>query len=59
MGILGGNHMSTAAWIVIILLIIIVMVLPIVPKENCVNLLGQNVACVTEHVSIIQLIFGK
>jgi hypothetical protein len=51
--------MSTAAWIAIILLIIIVMVLPIVPKENCVNLLGQNVACVTEHVSIIQLIFGK
>ncbi|MCE8424374.1 MAG: hypothetical protein J5U17_01175 [Candidatus Methanoperedens sp.] len=51
--------MSPATWIVIILLIIIVMVLPVVPKENCVNFLGQNVVCVTEHVSIIQLIFGK
>jgi hypothetical protein len=51
--------MDSAKWIVIILLIIIIAVLPIVPKENCLNLLGQNVTCVTEHVSIVQLIFGK
>lgn len=51
--------MGAAVWIVIILLIIMVMVLPIIPKENCANFLGYNVACVTEHVSIVQLIFGK
>lgn len=51
--------MSTAASIVIILLVIIIMVLPIVPIENCAKVLGYNVACVTEHVSIVQLIFGK
>ena len=51
--------MNSAMWIVIILLIVIIMVLPIIPKENCVEVLGQNVACTTEHVSIVQLIFGK
>lgn len=51
--------MSNATWIVVILLIIIIMVLPIVPIENCAKLLGYNVACVTERVSIAQLIFGK
>jgi len=51
--------MSSATWIVVILLIIIVAVLPIVPKEMCANLLGYNIACVTQHVSIVQLIFGK
>ncbi|MDD5615448.1 MAG: hypothetical protein PHH85_04535 [Candidatus Methanoperedens sp.] len=51
--------MSAAVWIVIILLIIIIMVLPIIPIENCAKLLGYNVACVTQHVSVVQLIFGK
>jgi hypothetical protein len=51
--------MNYATWIVVILLIVIIMVLPIIPKENCIQVLGQNVACTTEHVSIIQLIFGK
>ena len=51
--------MNSAAWIVVILLIVIIMVLPIIPKENCVTVLGQNVACTTQHVSIVQLIFGK
>ena len=51
--------MNSAAWIVIILLIVIIMVLPIIPVENCAKVLGYNVACVTEHVSIVQLIFGK
>ncbi len=51
--------MSPAAWIIIILLIIIIIVLPIIPKENCVQVLGQNVVCTTQHVSIAQLIFGK
>jgi hypothetical protein len=54
-----GEIMSSAKWIVAILLIIIIMVLPIIPKENCVQLLGYNVACTTQHVSIIELIFGK
>ncbi|MDO9097232.1 MAG: hypothetical protein Q7U60_03830 [Candidatus Methanoperedens sp.] len=51
--------MSSGVWIVVILLIIIIIVLPIVPIENCAKLLGYNVACVTERVSIAQLIFGK
>ncbi|MCX9026246.1 MAG: hypothetical protein OIN85_09160 [Candidatus Methanoperedens sp.] len=51
--------MNSAVWIVIILLIVIIMVLPIIPVENCAKLLGYNVACVTEHVSIVQLIIGK
>jgi hypothetical protein len=51
--------MNSAMWIVVILLIIIIMVLPIIPKENCVQVLGQNLACTTQHVSIVQLIFGK
>lgn len=51
--------MNSATWIVIILLIVIIMVLPIIPVENCAKVLGYNVACVTEHVSIVQLIFGK
>jgi hypothetical protein len=51
--------MSSAKWIVVILLIVIIMVLPIIPKENCVQVLGYKVACTTEHVSIAQLIFGK
>jgi len=51
--------MNSAAWIVVILLIVIIMVVPIIPVENCAKVLGYNVACVTEHVSIIQLIFGK
>lgn len=51
--------MSQGVWIVVILLIVIIMVLPIIPIENCAKLLGYNVACVTERVSIAQLIFGK
>lgn len=51
--------MNSAAWIVVILLIVIIMVVPIIPVENCAKVLGYNVACVTEHVSIVQLIFGK
>ncbi len=51
--------MGLAGWIVVILLIIIIAVLPIIPKENCVNLLGQNVACISQHVSILDLILGK
>ena len=51
--------MGTPAWIVVILLIIIIIVLPIIPIEKCATILGQNVACVTEHKSIVQLIFGK
>jgi hypothetical protein len=51
--------MNSAVWIIVILLIVIIMVLPIIPKENCVQVLGQNVACTTQHVSIAQLIFGK
>ncbi len=51
--------MNSAVWIIVILLIVIIMVLPIIPKENCVQVLGQNVVCTTQHVSIAQLIFGK
>lgn len=51
--------MNSAAWIIVILLLVIIMVLPIIPVENCAKLLGYNVACVTQHVSIAQLIFGK
>ncbi len=51
--------MNSAVWIVVILLIVIIMVLPIIPIENCAKVLGYNVACVTEHVSIAQLILGK
>jgi hypothetical protein len=51
--------MSTAAWIIILLLIVIIMVLPIIPKENCVQVMGYNVVCNAQHVSIAQLILGK
>lgn len=51
--------MNSAVWIIVILLIVIIMVLPIIPVENCAKLLGYNVACATERVSIAQLIFGK
>jgi hypothetical protein len=51
--------MNSAVWIIVILLVVIIMILPIIPVENCAKLLGYNVACVTEHVSIVQLIFGK
>ncbi len=51
--------MNSATWIIIILLVVIIMILPIIPKENCVQVLGQNVVCTTQHVSIAQLIFGK
>ena len=51
--------MNTAAWIVIILLILIIIVLPIIPRENCISVLGQNIACTTKHISIADLILGK
>jgi len=44
---------------VVIALIILVVILPIIPKENCASLLGVKIACVTRHVSIVQLILGK
>ncbi len=51
--------MSKAIWIVIILLIIIVMVLPIVPVEDSVQILGRTVMSETRHVSILELILGS
>jgi len=53
--------------VVIFLLIFIILALPMIPKENCVQfntivnntMVGYNVACITQHVSILQLIFGK
>ena len=47
-----------SSWI-IVLLIIIIAVLPIIPIENCASILGYDVACITEHVSVVQLLFGK
>lgn len=56
---MGNDSMGLTGLIILILLIIIIMALPIIPKENCVRLLGYNVACTTQYISIIQPIFGK
>ena len=53
--------------VIIFLLIFIILVLPMIPKENCLQfntiinntMVGYNVACINQHVSILQLMFGK
>jgi len=51
--------MGLGTWLVVILLIAIIMVLPIIPVEDSVQLLGHTVLSETRHVSILELFLGN
>ncbi len=57
--ITNSSGTNIGVWMFVILLVIIITVLPIIPKENCIQILGHNVSCTTQHVSIIQLILNR
>lgn len=57
--IMSDNRNNSGINLIVFVIIVAFLVLPIFPKENCVRLLGYNVVCVTQHVSMLQLILGR
>jgi hypothetical protein len=48
---------SAGKWLIVIIIILVIMSLPIVPIQNCAELIGYKFGCQTIHVSIFQILF--
>lgn len=51
-----GNTINGLIAIILIIVIVIIIFVPIFPYEECAKLLGYNVACVTKHVSLLEVL---